>query len=422
MRNVFCYKCGRQIDDDAQFCRYCGAKMNVIPADASAAPAVENKAAENQPTINPNKKKSSGWIIFGILGGVVIIAALVLVFWDNQATLSSPDFGEVISSSDPTDSTAGTLTKPEDSEVDKTIDATQKPESSEKEDVDIETIHISMDNMRPTILETSTIKVRFNKFGYANNKTVFDVNFIVENETDEEISVVWTDVTVNGYDVPTSTGKTIVEPGHKANCESSVWQDEIDETGESKWNVIEGVIEIRKSYLGDVLYSVPVTIDKACWEYEEEYAKDNPITPIVSSDLAEVPEDAIVISADNLYPILVAEEGVTATVSGYGYANGKTVFDINFAMENNTDEDLSIVLTDVVVDGYDISTSTGKTLVEAGHKAVCDSSVWLRDMEEVGINDWIVLKGTVEIRGDYWGDAVYSIPVVIYRNAWTSVD
>jgi hypothetical protein len=89
-------------------------------------------------------------------------------------------------------------------------------------------------------------------------------------------------------------------------------------------------------------------------------------------------------------------------------------------MENNTNEDLSIVLTDVIVDGYDISTSTGKTLVEAGHKAVCDSSVWLRDMKEVGINDWIVLTGVVEIREGYWGDALYTIPVVIYRNAWTS--
>ena len=94
----------------------------------------------------------------------------------------------------------------------------------------------------------------------------------------------------------------------------------------------------------------------------------------------------------------------------------------DITLENNTGEDLSIALTNVIVDGYDISTSTGTSLVESGHKAVCDSSVWLRDMEEVGINDWVVLQGTVEISEGYWGDAVYSIPVVIYRNAWTSAD
>lgn len=309
------------------------------------------------------------------------------------------------------------ITEPE---IEYTTEETQEPTIAANEDVDIETIHMSTENMRPTILETSTIKVRFNKFSYANSKTVFGLNFIVENDADKEISVVLTDVIVNGYDVSTSVGKTLVEPGHKANCDSSVWQKEIDETGESEWDIIEGVIEIRDGYWGDALYSVPVIIEKDCWEYEAEYAKNNPITPIVSSDLAEIPDDSIVISSENMYPTLIEQEDVNANVKSFGYANGKTVFEINFSMENNTDEDLSIVLTNVVIDGYDISTSTGNSLVEAGHKAICDSSVWLKEMEEVGINDWIVLKGAVEIRKGYWGDAIYSIPVVIYRTAWAN--
>lgn len=284
--------------------------------------------------------------------------------------------------------------------------------------VDAGTIHMTTENMRPIILETPTIKVRFNKFSYANSKTVFSVNFIVENHSNEEINVLLTDVTVNGYDVSTSTGKSLVESGHKANCSSSVYQNDIDETGESEWNTIEGAIEIRKGYWGDILYSIPVIIDKSCWEYEEEYAVNNPITPIISSDLDEIPEGLIIISSENLYPVLVEEDNLFAAVSSFGYANGKTVFKINFKMENNSAEDYSIILTDVIVDGYDISTSTGKTLVEAGHKAVCDSSIWLRDMQEVGINDWVVLSGVIKIRKGYWGDAVYSIPVVIYRNAW----
>lgn len=303
------------------------------------------------------------------------------------------------------------------SEATNEIDVVQ---TEKREEVVIEAIHMSVDNMRPTILETSDINVRFNKFGYANGETVFKVNFIVENETNEDISVVLTDVTVNGYDVSTSTGNTLVEPGHKANCDSSVWQNDIDETGESEWDVIEGTVEIREGYWGDALYSVPVIIDRACWEYEEEYAQSNPMPTIASTDLEVLPDDATVMSSDNLYPVLIEEDGVIAAVSSYDYANGKTVFEVKFSMENNTDKELSIVLTDVIVDGYDISTSTGNTLVEPGHKAICDSSVWLRDMEEVGIKDWIVLKGTVEIREGYWGDALYSIPVVIYRDAWGS--
>lgn len=418
---MICYKCGKQIDDDAKFCCYCGAKINVISAKESAEGNIKTNAVENTSTVKRDKKKSSKKLLFGFIGAIVLIMALIIVSLSilsgNQQLSPGSDFV-----TEHTESTTDTSTEFEDIKIAKKEETQQKTESTRNEDVIIETIHMSTDNMRPTIFETSTIKVRLNEFGYSNNKTVFDTNFIVENDSNEEINVVLTDVIINGYDISASVGKTLVEPGHKSICECSVWQDNIDETGESEWDVMEGVIEISVGHGGDALYSIPVIIDKACWEYEEEYAENNPIAPIVSSDLVEIPEGAIVISSENLYPVLVDENNITATVSSYGYANGKTVFEINFTMENNTTEDLSISLTDVIVDGYDISTSIGNTLVEAGHKAVCDSSIWLDDMEEVGINDWIVLKGTVEISEGYWGDTVYSIPVVIYRNAWNNAE
>ena len=416
---MFCYKCGSKIDDDAKFCRHCGAKMNMNSTVESTAPISEINADEKQFCMKTVKKNFSKGLILGLVGVVVFVVVLVSVLGDNQEPYYSPN--STVSTTETEKQTGDVTIESEESNMTEQNDIDKETDGA-KEDVVIETIHFSTENMRPTVLETSDIRVRFNKFSYANSKTVFGVNFTVENETDEEISVVLTDVTVNGYDVSTSTGKTLVEPGHKAICDSSLWQKEIDETGESKWDSIEGVIEVREGYWGDVLYSIPVIIDKSCWEYEEEYAENNPITPIVSSDLTEIPEGAIIISSENLYPVLFENDGVKAAVSAYGYANGKTVFEIDFTFENNTDKDLNIVLTDVIIDGYDISSSTGKTLVEAGHKAVCDSSVWLRDMKEVGINDWIVLKGTVEIREGYLGDALYSIPVVIYRNAWTSTN
>lgn len=408
---MFCYKCGAKLDDDARFCRQCGTKVNFPTADISEK-AVESTSKKN------GKKLLKGLILCLIIVGLIII--VTVAFRGNETPSAPTNTVGNISISEAEDVLTNAPATTENITESTQADVSQETEAAEIEDVVIETIHMSTENMRPTILETDSIKVRLNKFSYANSETVFGVNFIVENDSDKEIDVVLTDVRVNGFDVSTSTGKSLVEPGHKANCDSSVWQDDIDETGESEWDVIEGVVEIREGYWGDALYSVPVVIDKVCWEYEEEYAENNPGTPIEPSDLAEIPEGAIVISSENLYPVFIEENGVTAAVSAYGYANSKTVFEINFTLENNTDEDLSIVLTDVVVDGYDISTSTGKTLVEAGHKAVCDSSVWLRDMKEVGINDWIVLTGTVEIREGYWGDAIYSFPVVIYQNAWTS--
>lgn len=298
---------------------------------------------------------------------------------------------------------------------------TEQDNSFNKENITIKTINFNKENMRPIVLETSNIKVCFNRFSYANSKTVYCIEYIVENNTNVDIEVVLTDVVVNGYDVSTSLGKTVVKPGHKANCDSSVWQKKIDETGESQWNVIEGVIEISKDDDGEVLYSIPVVFDKECWEYEEDYAKNNPIKPVVSTDLNKIPNNTIVISSKNLKPALVDEKDVKASVSSFGYANGKTVFKINFSLDNKSEEKLRIVLTDVVIDGYDVPTTTGMIVVEPGHKAICDSSVWQKEMNKVGIDEWIVLKGTVEIRKGFWGDTLYSIPVVIYRDAWASV-
>ena len=297
-------------------------------------------------------------------------------------------------------------------------------ESSEKVsgEVTMPEVHLSVENMRPILIDEKGIKVSISGFGYANDKTVYQIKFLFENGSDKDISVSLTSAVVNGIDVSTSQGKSLVEAGHKSVCDSSVWESEIEEAGITEWTTIEGVVEIREDYYGDVMYKIPVIVDKACWENEEAYLLEHPQKVTESTDEIDAEDDVIILSSDNLYPVILEKDGIKLSINSYGYANSKTVYELKFMLENDTETDISVVLTDVVIDGFDISTSQGKSLVESGHKAVCDSSVWQRDLDEVGISDWSVLKGNIEIRKDYFGDTLYLLPVVIYKNAWESTN
>lgn len=414
---MYCYKCGKVIRDDATFCNHCGAKVST-PNDVS------NEVTNDSGKSTISKKSVQRRLIFALaVGTAVVLIALVIWFWKSNDNIQSNNSA--------TDSVAGNTPELpqevgefaeednpyEDYDSEVAIDDIVYPESENEEAISIEPIHMSTDNMRPTIIENDGISIRTSSFTTENAGDVFIINFLVENNTDREIDINLSNVTINGFDIFAS-GYIGVEPGHKANCDVCIWQDDIDETGESEWDVIEGTIEVIDWNEDEVLHSIPVIVDKECWEYEEEYAENNPITPVISSDLNEIPDGAIVISSDNLYPDIYEQDGISASVNSYEYGNGETVFLINFMVENNTSEDISIGLTDVVIDGYDIPAINGIIPVETGHKAVCDSSVWLRDMRKVGIEDWVVLEGNIQIRDGYWENVIYSAPIVIYREAW----
>ena len=81
----------------------------------------------------------------------------------------------------------------------------------------------------------------------------------------------------------------------------------------------------------------------------------------------EVTMPEVHLSVENMRPILIDEKGIKVSISGFGYANDKTVYEIKFLFENSSDKDISVSLTSAVVNGVDVSTSQGKSLVEAGH-------------------------------------------------------
>lgn len=92
---MYCYNCGKQIEDDSAFCPFCGTALkqietnNVEPIkkeETKQAPIVTPQVQVQTQTVQapkPVKKPISGktlGLIFGILGVMVVVVAVVLMF------------------------------------------------------------------------------------------------------------------------------------------------------------------------------------------------------------------------------------------------------------------------------------------------------------------------------------------------------
>ena len=282
----------------------------------------------------------------------------------------------------------------------------------------LDTVIVDEDNMRPIFVDDEAVTVSLNSFAYANNETVYGLNILLKNRSDKTVSAVLTKVEIDGFEISTSQGKTTVSPGHSAVCYSSIWQDSINEAGIQDWSELSGTILVREDYFGETLYSVPVVIKRSCWEREKTF-HDTSYTPVPPAK-AEAPENAVVLSPDNPTPLLLEQDGIRLSINSFSTANRGTVFEINFLLENGTEKDISVVLKDIVINGYEISASQGKTMVAAGKKAICDSNIWEKDLELAHIKEWAELQGTIVVRKDYFGEELFSIPVVIQKSVWMS--
>lgn len=88
---MFCTKCGKQIDDTAAFCIHCGNNMQAqaaqpqpasqpqYPQQPQYAPQPQYTQQPYAPGYAPPKKSKTGLIVGLIVGGVVLIAAILVL-------------------------------------------------------------------------------------------------------------------------------------------------------------------------------------------------------------------------------------------------------------------------------------------------------------------------------------------------------
>ena len=81
---MFCTKCGKEIDDSAKFCKYCGSPVEVVTEEpletSSDVGTAEDAEAFEEPVFQPKNRKR--WVVpvcvaagIAVLGGMGVLAA-----------------------------------------------------------------------------------------------------------------------------------------------------------------------------------------------------------------------------------------------------------------------------------------------------------------------------------------------------------
>ena len=91
---MYCFKCGKEIENDSSFCVYCGAKQNnkfanvdnsVFSTDEKhfkrIAPSTENQFSGLSGRINRNHNKITLNLLLFIVGTFLVLI-LLSIFWD----------------------------------------------------------------------------------------------------------------------------------------------------------------------------------------------------------------------------------------------------------------------------------------------------------------------------------------------------
>lgn len=401
MALIKCPECGNNISDKSERCIHCGCDFHAvlditeeIPDNASSLDVSQETASPPTKTNNSTKK------IISIVAAIAAVAAIVLLVAhpfsskpSNNAKESPADVQENSVVSDDTD--------------------TEKKDLEGKETT-FKSIDVSPDNMRPVFVDTDSVKVSMHSFDYANDGTVFELFFRVENNSNETISVTLEDVEIDDYEISTATAKTIVDAGHNAICDSTLWQEDIDDAHIEDWDSFSAMVCVCDSDY-NVVYQTPITVQKSCWEAEKTYTDD--YAPVKEKEI-EIEDGVIVISADNDSPIIYDGDECFVAIDSFPSSDGAPDYETDILLENKSNKVISVRLENIVINDYEISYSVAKSYVKPGNKGICDSSIWNEDLDRAHIDKWSALSANVVIRWDYDGDEIASIPVVIYKEVW----
>ena len=96
---MFCYNCGKQIDDDSTFCPYCGTKVKEVEA-VKETPKVQEPIKQDinntQPITNPTPKKPIPIPLIAAAGAIgLIILITVGYFLINMGSINALDGAEM---------------------------------------------------------------------------------------------------------------------------------------------------------------------------------------------------------------------------------------------------------------------------------------------------------------------------------------
>ena len=229
---MFCSKCGKQIDDDSEFCVFCGAKIieqkEVSSADIyGALPTDENKEQVNsllvgKELVEKTKKqgKQSKPLLIGMAAGCLL---LVLIIIGGANYVSHTGYGTPTQNSNSDSGLSGMF-------------------------VELQKIY---DNGNLVVYATG--------MSYENTTGFYKISMHIENHNLMEVSYVATDTKINGIEVSPYTVvymPTVHGLGANDLMPVAVKKEKIEEIGINKINTISFSLSDGKKKTGEMTINV----------------------------------------------------------------------------------------------------------------------------------------------------------------------
>lgn len=109
--------------------------------------------------------------------------------------------------------------------------------------------------------------------------------------------------------------------------------------------------------------------------------------------------DTINITKENPTPVIYDENDIKISVQSTAYEQngGDPLYRINFMIENNSKEEITLYMNDSYVDDFETATYQGNCIISAGKKGISDASIWEKNFVPYGVEDFKTWETSMKI-------------------------
>ena len=216
-----CQNCGKELNQDMQFCNNCGAPVMQLPQppmqNNQPVQFQQNPIPPQMPVIKKKKplyKKWWFWVLMGL--------ATFFVYIIGVAAIGSSD-------SEDTTSTTSAVAVETTAEVDAEEATTEKPTEQPATEK-------SKENLNKVIFNNNGVKITYT--GTEEGLLGTNINLLIENNSGQDYTIQARDVSVDGYMIE-PIFSCEVKSGKKANTSLEFFEDDLNENGIENIETIE---------------------------------------------------------------------------------------------------------------------------------------------------------------------------------------
>ncbi len=138
-----------------------------------------------------------------------------------------------------------------------------------------------------------------------------------------------------------------------------------------------------------------------------------------SSEASAKESNTIEVTENDPLPTIYDENGILVSLENLKYDPTSESYYIIFMVENSSQQDINLFLSDVSVDDFLTTVYTERSSIISGKKGLASFLVQEKDFSPYGIEDFSILDGSLSIMGS---DVIFSTDIQIEKGVFEGID